>query len=505
MKRTPKVKFGYLCGLLGLFLYSCANIIAPDGGPKDTTPPELLSITPADSQLNIKPKKITARFNKYMEVKDITQQMTITPLINIPPTVIAYGKRIEMELVDSLLRPNTTYKIDFGKAITDNREYTPVENFTYVFSTGSYFDSLHLTGYIIDALTGLPDTSMTVMLYDHQITDSQIALEKPIYVAKANDQGIFQLDILPNLDFKLIAVQDVDNNKQYTAGAEKIAFWHSIVNPSKLHQLDGPMYSFLEEDSAGNAQRQEQSVSNKYKRIANNNNTKKTEPTFKVLVDTNNTANRTYDITENLIIKLPSDSINIDKDKIYLSYDASGIEAEAPIEITQSNDSISIKSSWLEDKIYTLRLIKGWAKDNEQKELLPGKFKFRTKGKQDYSDLTIHFPDSFAQANYIALVKTDTDTIYYNKVEKSIKLPFQKPNTYSIFIFKDEDNNGKWTTGDWKQKRLPELMIPHDGKVILRAGWDNEVDFVPFVFKPQTINQQKAPAPTPITESKEKD
>lgn len=492
MKNRWSIGIGLLIG--SLITYSCANVIAPDGGPKDTTPPIILNLEPADSQLNIKPKKITARFNKFMEVKDLNSQMTISPLLDIMPTVLANGKRIEITLVDSLLRPNTTYKIDFGNAITDNREYTPVEDFTYVFSTGSFFDSLSLEGVVLDALTGLPDTSATVLLYDANLPDSQIVTNKPIYVSKVDVQGKFKIDILPNLDFKLFALQDVDNNYLYSPGVERIGFISKTINPTEQPILEDAIYTFLEEDSLGNAKKlalEAEAKQNKKTKLGQAPAGKKQDQLgYIVKADTTSIDSRTFDIKNPLLIQLLSPNASVDKEKIHLSYDVSGIEAEAVTEMRQIGDSILLSTQWQEDKVYTLRLFKGWAKDSAQNELFPGKYCFRTKGKQDYSNLTVNFPDSLAQQNYIAIIKSEKDTVYYGNVAAQIKLPLLNPTNYTIFIFKDENNDKVWTTGDYKIKRAPELMIPHDGTILLRAGWDNEIDYKPYQFTTGTRSKK---------------
>lgn len=493
MKMNNKV---WLVMLLALLLgASCANVVAPDGGEIDTTPPVLLSIDPADSQLNIKPKNITARFNKYMEVKDLAANMTITPLIDIQPSVMAFGKRVEIKLVDSLLRPNTTYKISFGKALTDNREYTPVSDFSYIFSTGSFFDSLRLEGYVIDALTGLPDTGVSVFLYDAEITDSAIAFKKPIYVVKTNLQGKFHFDLLPALDFKLLAVKDIDNNMLYTAGAERMAYWDVLVNPAQSGELSSYMYSFMEDDTTGAAKRAADAANASSKRKmgmgrTNDAKNKKAELTYLVLADTTNKESRTFDVNKPLAIQLMQPT-TIDKDKIYLSYNASGIDVEAVLDIQQGEDSLILQTEWQEDKEYTLRLIKGWARDTAQNELVPGRYFFKTKSKQDYGELKINFADSFVNTDFIALVKTEKDTIFYGPVVKMLALKYLQPETYTVFIFKDIDGNGKWSTGDFIEKEKPELMIPHDGKILLRAGWENEVDFKPYFYNTGSTQKPK--------------
>ena len=158
---------------------SCANIVPPEGGKKDTTAPILVSLTPQDSLLNTRASKIVLHFNKFVEVRDLEKNMTLSPLLAQKPTVISYGKRVEIKIVDSLLKPNTTYIIALGNAIVDNREATPFGNFTYTFSTGSWFDSLQVSGQVFDAETGMPDSSATIVLYEATEKDSAILRKKP--------------------------------------------------------------------------------------------------------------------------------------------------------------------------------------------------------------------------------------------------------------------------------------------------------------------------------------
>ena len=62
-----------------LLLTSCANIVAPTGGPKDTTPPSLIACSPKDSTLNFKSEKITLAFSENIGLNEPQKNITISP------------------------------------------------------------------------------------------------------------------------------------------------------------------------------------------------------------------------------------------------------------------------------------------------------------------------------------------------------------------------------------------------------------------------------------------
>lgn len=475
--------------LVMLIAVGCANVVPPDGGPKDTTPPVLLSQSPKDSLLNVRPKKITLRFDKFMEIKDLNKNMQVSPLLDIDPTVISYGKKIEITIIDSLLRPNTTYKLQLGNALTDNREYTPLADYSYIFSTGSYFDTLVYEGRVVNALTGMPDTGITVMFYDTTVSDTAIMRKKPIYAAKTDSRGTFMFDMLPAGPFKLVAIGDEDNNYMYSPRKERIAFTETIVYPEQSKSLDATLYSFVEvatdaTDTAKSTTTTNDTQSGMGARPKKNKDEASIQ--YTVFADTTTTTQRTFDITRPLIIHLQDSTVTIDKDRVFLSYDAGGIDAQAITEITRKGDSLILETQWVENKIYTLRLIKSWATDTANVEYLPGKYIFRTKGKEDYSTLSINFNDSLQHSDYFVYVSSGKDTTYFGKIEPEIYLDFLKPETYNIWIFKDTNKDGKWTTGNYLERVQPELMIPHEGSVMLRSGWENEIDFKPYTIKTGT-------------------
>ncbi len=154
----------------------CANIIPPQGGPKDSIPPLLIKATPRDSTRNFTTNKITFSFNEFIELQNPFQNVMISPVPKNDSTVITSNlSTITVKLKDSL-EANTTYSINFRDAIKDFSEGNILKGFTYIFSTGAYIDSLELKGKVVLAETGKVDSTMIVML--HTSADDSIVSKR---------------------------------------------------------------------------------------------------------------------------------------------------------------------------------------------------------------------------------------------------------------------------------------------------------------------------------------
>ena len=110
---------------LVVMLYSCASIGRPDGGPIDETPPRFVGSTPAAGALNNKRTKVSLVFDEFIKLEKATEKVVVSPPQIQQPEIKASGKRIQVNLLDSL-KPNTTYTIDFSDAIVDNNEGNPL-------------------------------------------------------------------------------------------------------------------------------------------------------------------------------------------------------------------------------------------------------------------------------------------------------------------------------------------------------------------------------------------
>ena len=147
MRRTRMSLKGCVGVLLAAFLIShfsflisgCARMGSPDGGWYDDDPPRVIGSTPAERATNVTAQKITILFDEFIKLADASQNVIVSPPQLEMPEIKAAGKRIIVELKDSL-KANTTYTIDFSDAISDNNEGNPMGNYTYTFSTGEQID-----------------------------------------------------------------------------------------------------------------------------------------------------------------------------------------------------------------------------------------------------------------------------------------------------------------------------------------------------------------------------
>jgi hypothetical protein len=147
-----------------LFLFSCAQVVAPSGGKMDDTPPRVKHYSPDSAATHFKSTSIEIEFDEYIQLKDLNNQLVISPPMQKPPLVRIRNKSLLIDFKEPL-KDSTTYTLNFGTAIQDNHESKPLTGFKYVFSTGDYVDSLSLTGQVANALTHSPEKGVLVMLY----------------------------------------------------------------------------------------------------------------------------------------------------------------------------------------------------------------------------------------------------------------------------------------------------------------------------------------------------
>lgn len=456
----------------------CANIVPPEGGKKDTKPPKLLAVIPADSQLNSNISKIELRYNEYIELNNASAEVQISPLISLPISTVVVGKKTIIRIPDTLLRANTTYRITTNNAIKDIHEGNPSPSYTYTFSTGGYFDSLKLTGIVYNAATGLPDTGAFVLLYDALSSDSIVVREKPRYVTKIGNDGRFSFDGLPASKFKIFALHDANGNLVYDGKGEMIGFSETLTEALSDTVIPISLYSFKESiiDTLPAPEK------TRKPNMASPKEVLKEVVRYTVEADTN-INKRTFDITRPLKITFDKYADTINNARMFLTIDSVGTDVEVPFIVSRDtlNKSILyIKTAWKEDANYTFRLLKAFAKDSNNNEALPSKYTFRTRSDEDYGIIDIRLPLKYKDRKYLLMVTNDKDTVHYKPVSDTmVVLRKMTPATYNMRIVVDKNSNGKWDTGDLFEKLQPEQVIPYTNTIPLKAGWDSTIDFEP--------------------------
>jgi len=206
--------------------------MAPEGGPKDVTPPKVLSCDPPAYSINFHKKEIRITFDKYIQLKDQSNQVNIVPPLVSHADFRLRGKSIYVKLPDTL-KSNTTYAIHFGDGIADITENNVLHDYMYVFSTGTYIDSLSLSGKVVSAFDLTPQKDVIAMLYinenDTLPLDSLPLHVKPYYYTKTNENGEFHFNNLRDVPFLLFALKDLNNNYIFDQARENVAFCDSLI------------------------------------------------------------------------------------------------------------------------------------------------------------------------------------------------------------------------------------------------------------------------------------
>ncbi len=454
----------------------CANIVPPSGGKKDVTPPKLLSVTPKDSLLNTRVRKIELRFNEFITLSNASKEVQISPLLPIPLTVTSNLRKVTVSIPDTMLMENTTYRISFGKAIQDLNEGNAFAGYNYMFSTGGYFDSLKISGDVFNASTGLPDTGAFVLLYDAKYSDSIVVKQKPLYIALTDGGGHFKLDGLPAHQFRIFALHDKNSNLIYDGGGEWIAFNNEPIQPHK----DSVIHVALNVFPEGKDTTADKKIRDRKNATTKTSNIKTEGISYQVFVDTSDLKRRTVELTKPVEIIFNKPAL-INNDRIFLSYDSNGAVVEAQMKITADTADASklhINTDWRQNTVYTLRLLKGFAKDSTGKDAMPSKYIFRTKREEDYAKLRIHLPSKYAGKKFVLQVSTEQDTIYQKPVaDTMVNFAFLQPANYTIRVIKDDNENGVWDSGNLFERKQPEIVIPYTNTIQLKAGWENIIDF----------------------------
>ena len=230
MRLLPIIALALFTIHYSLFTISCARMGSPDGGWFDDDPPQVIGASPADKATNVKQKKVTIYFDEYIKLEDATNKVIVSPPQLEMPDIKAAGKKIVVELKDTL-KENTTYTIDFSDAISDNNEGNPMGNYTYSFSTGEQIDTFEVSGYVLDASNLEPVKGISVGLYA-DLADSAFKTKPMMRVSRTDGRGHFVVKGVAPGTYRAYALQENDGDFRFSQKSEMIAFSHDTFEPS---------------------------------------------------------------------------------------------------------------------------------------------------------------------------------------------------------------------------------------------------------------------------------
>ena len=233
--------------LLILIIWGCANRIAPTGGPRDEEPPKVITSTPQYGERNYQSLEVTIEFDEFINVKNLKDQLIITPRIDGD-----YDYKIRKEIVylefEEPFADSTTYTLNFRDGIIDITESNPAENMLLAFSTGNLLDTLEITGTLVDLLTKAPIDAATVGLYPKDDT-LDIFSGPPYYFTQTNKEGNYKFNNIKDGDYKLYAFEDGNKNLTCESEREGYAFLTQAISLDSAFRADTLNLQFLNIDT----------------------------------------------------------------------------------------------------------------------------------------------------------------------------------------------------------------------------------------------------------------
>ena len=528
----------YIFLVFSIILNGCAKRGTITGGLKDTIPPVIVGSSPANMTTNFSGREIRIDFNEFIKVKDVNKQLIISPPMENAPEITPTGsasKFIRIRIKDTL-QPNTTYSFNFGQSITDNNEGNPYSQFKFVFSTGSYIDSLTVNGRIKDAYTKETDNFVTVMLYEanEKFNDSTVYKERPRYVTNTLDSMVnYSLQNLKEGKYYLFALKEINNNYRFDPKSDKIAFLPKPISiptdtvytlelfkekmPFKAlkptfttsNRLIAP-YEGDPKDVKITVRNGSTIVPTAITRVANKDSLNVWLPRA-ISADSLTVSVAKYDSIKDFTLKLKemktADSLSVkavqnggihfrEKFQLTTSTPVAAIDSTKINLINKDSVAVPFRMAYKdmeqmlefdfekdENQKYTFTLMPGAIRDFYKKENDTLKYTLATKTLADYGNLRITLQN--VKRFPLLLEITDDKGIvaasHYSEGETKVNFDAILPGRYRIRVIYDDNKNEEWDTGSYLEKRQAEEVIywtnGKDDLLDVRANWDVDQEF----------------------------
>lgn len=516
-----------------LLIAGCASIQRPQGGPRDRNPPKLLKVTPENMTRRFNARQIIFEFDEYFKLANTYQEISISPAFEKQPEYLTKGKNLVINFKDSLQK-NTTYVINFGKAIADVHEGNVLKNFTYVFSTGDHIDSLSITGNVTNTETLEKEKDATVMVFPANRDSALFGKKKPNIFTTTDSSGNFALNNLHDGTYTIYALKEPSPDKIYNSENEFIAF---LKKPVVLHSdvKDVHLALFKQPAQKFRIASKKFDPDGKLDIIFNQ---RLTDPSIKILyppaldgqkfVDfskTKDTAlvyfkNMEFDSVSLSIIdkNKPLDTVyqrkglketfkrnlglgyNINIDNHLRPYTDLVLTANFPLESVDAGkmklleDSVpvnplnlqknpdnpkvyTLKHAWKQNTAYQLVVSEEALTDiygDKNKELNK---RFTIDKVENYGTLTLNVtvPDTAIQY-LVELVDSKKVPIRTDIISKNASIVYKNLLTgkYQVKVTYDDNRNGKADGGNVKAKIYPEAIWISDKVLTLRPNWDQD-------------------------------
>lgn len=523
------IKYGLI--ILALASISCAKRGSITGGMKDTLAPVLNNSFPKNFSTDFKGNEIKLYFDEYVKMKNATKQLIISPPLKKQPEILPYNasKIISIKFTDTLLE-NTTYSFNFGNSVTDNNEGNVLQQFKYVFSTGSYIDSLQLNVKVKDAINKKEDNFVSIMLYElnDKYSDSVIYKQAPRYITNTLDSlKIVKLENLKEGKYQLVAIKDVNGNYKFDPKTDKIGFQKDPVTipndtvyvmemfkeelPFKALNISQASGSKVVLGYEGNAKDVKINIRKGTEIIPHYISEIEKKDSINVWFKAIKGDSLAIDVAKDKFSKTFSlkfkdqkkDSLNFDpvqrstlnfRDKFAINsntpiakFDVSKIKLidkdSTDVKFTASYDEFKQQLVFDFEKEplqkYAMRILPGGITDMHDKVNDTLNYKFATQNTSDYGNLRIKLENVKRFPVIVELTNKDGKVLATGYSEKETLLYFDliEPALFTLRLIYDDNKNKMWDAGKFLEKRQSEEVIYFPKEIDVRANWDVEQPF----------------------------
>ncbi len=524
-----KQQFIYL--LLSSFLYlSCASLQTPEGGPRDQEPPKVLEEKPKNLSRNFKGDKIEITFDEYFKLNSEFTEVSMSPSPEIAPLLKIKKKTLSINFKDSL-ESNTTYTINFGKAIQDVNESNTVKNYSFVFATGDQLDSLQISGKVISAKDNKTVMDATVFIIPIS-RDSIFGKKKPSIYTVTDSSGNFHLKNLRQDNYRIYALKETGADRIYNSPNEEIAFLKDSIHlkgdtsnivlklfkeiPEKFRttdrriESDGKISLFfnrpiskpnlvfpdnpnfidpiIEFSSNGDSLSiwPRELTFDSLKVVVNSDLTPLDTVVFRrgakdeykrtVLFNSNLSANKiTPQNPLTITFNLPIASI--DESQVGLYVDSTRLTGLIVKKLPNSQRKYRFEYNWQTKKSYSIQFEEGAITDiygTTNKDL---KLSFELDETENYGNLSLKVSKMDSLKNYLIQLVNEKGEIYQERrvIENStLQFNYIPSAKYFVKVVEDANNNGQYDTGNLRLKIQPEKIYVFEKEIVTRANWDRE-------------------------------
>ncbi|NDA61367.1 MAG: hypothetical protein EBX50_04920 [Chitinophagia bacterium] len=444
------------------FFSSCANIIPPGGGLRDTLPPRLIMAVPKDSALNVKPKLITLSFDEYVTAMDIPQNLVVNPYLENAPLVDYKLRNITIKLKDTL-RDNTTYSFRFGEAIRDVNEGNIARNLTYTFSTGKTLDSLRYRGKVMLAQNGKIDSTLIVVLH-RNLSDTAIFKLKPPYYAKLDGKGEFSFSFLPSDSFQVFVVKSTFT-KKYDDSTDLFAF------------LPQPIYTGNTKKDTLYAYQAKEPVIKTSGTLPVKSSTSTTKEDKRIRFTTN-LENGKQDLLQPLQLRFAKKIARLDTNGIQVCDTLFKPIQGVNIRLDTSGKTVVVSYPTKQNQSFRIILNKESVTDSAGATFVKSDtVKITTKKEEEYGSVRLRFSNlDFQRKPVLQIFQNDKFVGSYPLTSLEWRQPLYYPGNFEMRILYDTNGNGIWDPGQYPgNRKLPEVVYLIPKELSIRANWDNEL------------------------------